>query len=598
MKPTIMTLDRIRDNSKSNKEEIFTRLYRYMLRPDLYHIAYKNLYANKGAGTKGVDDDTADGFSVEKIEKIISSLSDETYMPKPVRREYIAKKGNATKKRPLGIPTFTDKLVQEVLRMIIEAVYEPLFSNHSHGFRPNRSCHTALKSLKKEFTGVSWFIEGDIKACFDSIDHHVLTDIIGAKIKDARLIKLVWKFLKAGYMEDWKYNSTHSGCPQGGIASPILSNIYLNELDKFAAKMAKEFYEPKARACNAEYANTASLRNIARKQLKMAKGQEKVELLREIKSVRAKLHTIPYTSKTDKVMKYIRYADDFIIGVNGDKEDCERIKQAFSDFIRQNLKMELSDEKTLITHSNQYARFLGYDVRVRRESKVKPNGRGSRQRTLNYKVELNIPFADKIMPFLFDKAIIEQTKDGKIEPNPRKYLYRCTNLEIISSYNSELRGICNYYGIASNFTRLDYFAYLMEYSCLKTLAGKHDSTTSKMKDKFHIKNVGWGIPYDTKKGHKYRTFAKYTDCKDSDYFDDTIVEYAIWHAYGNRTTLEDRLSAKVCELCGKTDVPLEMHHVNKVKNLKGKQQWEIIMIAKRRKTLAVCKGCHHKIHNP
>ena len=187
-------------------------------------------------------------------------------------------------------------------------------------------------------------------------------------------------------------------CALGGIVSPILSSIYLNQLDKFAEKFAKEFYKPKARACTAEYANISSLRTKAKKQLETARGQEKVELLREIKSIRARLHKTPFTSKTDKAMKYIRYADDFIIGVRGDKEDCEYIKKQFSDFISQSLKMELSDEKTLITHSNQYARFLGYDVRVRRESKVKPNGRGSTSRTLNYKVELNVPFADKIMP--------------------------------------------------------------------------------------------------------------------------------------------------------------------------------------------------------
>jgi group II intron reverse transcriptase/maturase len=597
MKPTMTILDRIRENSKSNKEEIFTRLYRYMLRPDLYHIAYKNLYANEGASTEGVDNDTADGFSQEKIENIIQSLSDDTYNPKPVRRTYIQKKGSS-KKRPLGIPTFTDKLVQEVLRMILEAVYEPLFSNYSHGFRPNRSCHTALKSLKKEFTGATWFIEGDIKACFDSIDHHVLTGIIGSKIKDAKFIQLIWKFLKAGYMEDWKYNATHSGCPQGGIVSPILSNIYLNELDKFAEKLAKEFQQPRKLSRTAEYAKASSFIDKTRKQLKTAKGQEKSELLRQMKTHKTQLRKIPYTSKTDKVMKYIRYADDFIIGINGDREDCEHIKQEFSNFISQSLKMELSDEKTLITHSNQYARFLGYDIRVRRCDKVKRSG-NRKMRTLNYTVELNVPFADKTMPFLFDKMIIKQSKDGKIEPAVRKYLLRCTNLEIVESYNSELRGICNYYGIASNFTRLDYFAYLMEYSCLKTLAGKHKSTTSKMKDKFHIKNGGWGIPYSTKKeNQKFRTFAKYTDCKDSDSFNDEIIEYAIRHAFGNGTTLENRLSAKICELCGKTDVPLAMHHVNKVKNLKGKQQWEIIMIAKRRKTLAVCKNCHHKIHHP
>ena len=232
MQPTIEILDRISKNSRNNKEEIFTRLYRYMLRPDLYYLAYKNLYANKGAGTKGVNDDTADGFSEEKIGRIIKALTDETYAPSPVRREYIQKKQNSSKKRPLGIPTFTDKIVQEVLRMVLEAVYEPTFSYWSHGFRPNRSCHTALKSLKKGFAGVSWFVEGDIRGCFDNIDHHVLVNVINTKIKDARLIKLVWKFLKAGYMEDWNYHTTYSGCPQGGIVSPILANIYLNVFGK------------------------------------------------------------------------------------------------------------------------------------------------------------------------------------------------------------------------------------------------------------------------------------------------------------------------------------------------------------------------------
>lgn len=597
MQPTTAILDRIMRNSRNNKEEIFTRIYRYMLRPDLYYLAYNKLYRNKGASTKGVDDDTADGFSEEKITKIIQSLADETYTPKPVRREYIPKKRNSMKKRPLGLPSFTDKLVQEVLRMILEAIYEPTFSDFSHGFRPNRDCHTALNSLKKEFSGVSWFIEGDIKGCFDNIDHHVLVGIIGSKIKDARLIKLIWKFLKAGYMEDWKYHSTYSGCPQGGIVSPLLSNIYLNELDKFAEKTAKEFYKPRDRVRTPEYTKIQCKKDYAQKLLKTATGQKKAELLRKVKFLKSELRKVPCTSRTDKVMKYIRYADDFIIGVKGDKSDCEHIKRQFSDFISEYLKMELSEEKTLITHSNQYARFLGYDVRVRRDSKVKPNGK-CLQRTLNYTVELNVPFADKIMPFLFDKAIIKQTHDGEIEHIARKYLYRCTNLEIIDTYNSELRGICNYYSIASNFTSLNYFAYLMEYSCLKTLAGKHKSTSKKIRDKFPTGNGGWGIPYVTAKGQqKYRTFTKYMDCKGSDSFSDVIAPYAIRHAE-TTTTLEKRLAAGVCELCGKTNTPLAMHHVNKVKNLKGKQQWEIVMIAKRRKTLAVCKDCHHKIHHP
>lgn len=595
MKPTTEILVNISKNSSKNKDEVFTRLYRYMLRPDLYFIAYKNLYANKGASTQGIDNDTADGFSKEKIDRIIQSLSDESYQPKPVRRKYIQKKGNSKKKRPLGIPTFTDKLVQEVLRMILEAVYEPIFSNNSHGFRPEKSCHTALNSIKKEFTGTTWFVEGDIKGCFDNINHHVLVDIIGRKIKDARLIKLVWKFLRAGYIEDWKYHTTYSGSPQGGIISPLLANIYLNELDKFAEKTAKAFYKKRDREHTKEYDAVMNALVLVKYHLKKATGQQKSDLLKQKKRLQRQLRKIPCSSQTDKVMKYVRYADDFIIGVKGDKIDCEKIKKQFADFISQELKMELSEEKTLITHSSQFARFLGYDIRVRRDNTVKPHGTHL-QRTMNMKMELCIPFQDKIMPFLFNKSIIRQLKDGTLEPIARKYLYSCTDLEILTAFNAELRGICNYYALASNYNRLRYFAYFMEYSCLRTLAGKHKTTSRKILNKY--KSDGkWSIPYKTKNGTKYCKFADYMKCKKSVDFDEVIVDYAVLHAT-TRTSLEKRLESHVCELCGKAGVPLEIHHVNKVKNLKGKDFWEIMMIAKKRKTIAVCKECHHKIHHP
>lgn len=595
MKPTTEILVNISKNSSKNKDEIFTRLYRYLLRSDLYFIAYKNLYANKGASTQGIDNDTADGFSKEKVDKIIKSLSDESYQPKPVRRKYIQKKGNSKKKRPLGIPTFTDKLVQEVLRMILEAVYEPIFSNNSHGFRPEKSCHTALNSIKKEFTGVTWFVEGDIRGCFDNINHHVLVDIIGRKIKDSRLIKLVWKFLRAGYIEDWTYHTTYSGSPQGGIISPILANIYLNELDKFAEKTAKEFYKKRDRVHTKEYEDKLKQIGIVNRQLKTTTGSQKSDLLKQRKELRKELRKIPCASQTDKVMKYTRYADDFIIGVKGKKSDCEKIKKQFAEFISQELKMELSEEKTLITHSSRFVRFLGYDIRVRRDNSVKPHGTHL-QRTLNMKVELCIPFQDKIMPFLISKSIIRQLKDGTLEPIARKYLYSCTDLEILTAFNAELRGICNYYALASNYNRLCYFAYFMEYSCLKTIAGKHKTTARKIISQYAY-DGSWRIPYKTQKGIRYSGFADFMKCKKTADFDEVIKDYAVIHA-STRTTFEDRLSAEVCELCGKTNVPLEIHHVNKVKNLKGKDFWEIMMIAKKRKTIAVCKECHHKIHHP
>ena len=395
MQPTMEILARISKNSNQNRDEIFTRLYRYLLRPDIYYEAYRNLYANSGAGTKGVDNDTADGFSEAKIARIIQSLADESYQPKPARRTYIQKANG--KQRPLGIPTFTDKLVQEALRLILQAVYEPLFLNCSHGFRPGRSCHTALTQIKQEFSGARWFVEGDIKGCFDHIDHVVLVGLINRKIKDARLIKLIYKFLKAGYLEDWKYHNTYSGTPQGGIISPILSNIYLHELDKFVMKLKADFDVIERKKYTPEYNALLSKQAVIRRRINNMEGEERQYWISEYKRVHKQVLKTPSKSQTDKVLKYVRYADDFLIGVNGSREDCVEIKRKLTEFIGETLKMELSADKTLITHSSQCARFLGYDVRVRRNGKVKRTGKMKHpKRTLSNRVELLVPYEDKI----------------------------------------------------------------------------------------------------------------------------------------------------------------------------------------------------------
>lgn len=596
MQPTMEILERTKKNSETNKEEVFTRLYRYLLRPDLYFIAYKKLYSNNGASTKGVNDDTADGFSEDKIAKIIASLADESYMPNPSRRTYL-KKVNG-KMRPLGIPTFTDKLIQEVLRMILEAVYEPLFMDCSHGFRPGKGCHTALKSVKYQFNGVRWFIEGDIKGCFDNINHEVLVGIISKKIKDARLTKLIYKFLKAGYLEDFQYNNTYSGTPQGGIISPLLANIYLHELDKFVEKQSSMFNKPAESRLTAEYTQICNEMSYTRKRIAKATDEnEKAAQILKLKQLGAQLRKTPSKSQTDKKIVYVRYADDFLLGVNGSKEDCQHIKDELSAFIRGTLKMELSEEKTLITHSNQYARFLGYDVRVMRNGVIRPNGRGATQRTLSNRVELTVPLQDKITRFLFDNKIIAQKQNGEIEPIVRISLLRLTDLEIVGSFNAELRGLCNYYNMAGNFCSLNYFGYLMEYSCLKTLAAKHRSSIGKIKQKYRDKNGGWCIPYETKKGTKQLHLAKYSDSRNVKNPSDTISSVAIIHK-NTRSTFEHRLKARVCELCGTTESEhYQIHHVNKIKNLKGKEPWKIMMISKRRKTMVLCLECHTKIHN-
>ncbi len=596
MKPTIEILTRLQENSKNNHDEVFTKLFRYLLRPDIYYVAFQNLYANNGAGTRGVDDDTADGFSEDKVNQIIEALKNGTYEPKPVRRTYIKKKNG--KMRPLGLPTFTDKLVQDVIRMVLQAIYEPVFSDYSHGFRPSRSCHTALTQIKHEFVGAKWFVEGDIKGCFDNIDHSVLITIISRKIKDARFINLIRLFLKAGYMEDWKYHGTYSGCPQGGILSPILANIYLNELDKFVENLKKSFDSNTPYTLTPEYKALQQKRANTKKKIERRNdGEERNRLIAYYIEIGKELRKTPAKLCNDKKLKYVRYADDFLIAVNGSKADCEMIKAKLTEFIRNELKMELSQEKTLITHSNETARFLGYDVRVRRDQQVKP-WKNCKQRTMNNTVELLIPLKDKVEKYLFNKGAVKQrTDNGKLEPVARVDLTRNTDLEIVTTYDAEIRGLCNFYFLASNYRSLNYFSYLMEYSCLKTLAWKHRCKLSKIYDKYRIGAKRWGIPYETKAGKKVRKLTKFNEI-DGKRFSDVIPTIITIIAKG-RTTIDSRLKAYRCELCGYEgkDRKYEVHHVNKVKNLKEKEPWEVVMIAKRRKTLVVCRDCHQKIHH-
>ena len=469
MKPTTEILERIRKSSADHKDGVFTRLYRYLLRDDVYKMAYKNIYANQGAATKGTDNDTADSFSQEYIDKIIMELSSGTYEPKPVRRTYREKKNG--KLRPLGIPSFKDKIVQDIIRMYLEAIYEPIFSDRSHGFRPGRSCHTALTQITKGFNGIKWFIEGDIKGCFDNIDHDVLLSILTRKIKDSKFINLIRKFLKAGYMEEWKYHATYSGTPQGGILSPILANIYLNELDMKIDEIRKAFDKPAKRSSTHEYsAKKWQIEKVIKAIKACTNADEKALLITELKKLRKELCQIPAKDQSDKKIVYVRYADDFLIGVNGTKEECQQIKSLLKEYLTEHLRLELSDEKTKITHSSDCARFLGYYVRVRRNNQLKKRSDGVIQRTLNLSVELLVPLKDKIERFMLDNKIAIIDKDGKFKPMHRNALVNNTDLEIVDNYNAQTRGICNYYSMASNFGRLDYFVYLMEYSCLKTLA--------------------------------------------------------------------------------------------------------------------------------
>ena len=591
MNPTSEILERIYNSSKEHPDGVFTRLYRYLLREDIYFMAYQKLYANKGSVTKGTDNDTADGFGVDYVKCLIDELNNGTYTPRPVRREYI-KKSNG-KLRPLGIPSFRDKLLQEAVRMILEAIYEPIFYDQSHGFRPKRSCHTALMQISRDFRGVKWFIEGDIKGCFDNINHKVLISGIEDKIKDSKFVNVIRMFLKAGYIEDFEYHGTISGTPQGGVISPMLANIYLHGLDRKVLELKEQFDIPQSRNRTPEYAYLRTKKDRLRKRIDSTVGAERDTLFGEYKLLTKELLKVPSKIEDDKKLVYCRYADDFLIGISGTRMDCDSIKATLKQFLLEEYSLELSEEKTKITHSSERVRFLGYDVAVRRSQVVKKDKNGVRKRALNLSVELTVPLEDKVTQYLFKNEIVEQRDDGTLWPVSVPKLRHCPEVSIVRRYDTQIRGICNYYRLAVNYNKLAYFRYLMEYSCLKTLASKHNSTLRKMRRKYNLPD-GWGVPYHTKDGEKIARLSNLAVCRNGKFCDDR--DPWVFKPLRKRDlTIWNRLSLCQCELCGTHSEHVKVYHAGNMKSLNPNTDWGYLMISIRRKTLVVCEKCYDLI---
>jgi group II intron reverse transcriptase/maturase len=565
-----------------------THVYRMLFNPTLYLHAYGKIYRNKGAMTKGATAETVDAMSLSKIKAIIELLRYERYRWTPVRRIYIEKK-RSKKLRPLGMPSWSDKLLQEVLRLILSAYYEPQFSSHSHGFRPDRGCHTALSESYHQWVGTTYFIEGDIAACFDSLDHTVMMNILRENIHDGRFLRLIETLLAAGYLEDWRYHQTLSGCPQGSILSPVLANVYLNKLDTFVETVLMPQYNKGER----RKLNTAYTRVQGEAQRRRRAGQWK-----EAKALRKRQQQLPCYDTTDpdyRRLRYLRYADDILLGLAGPHSEAVEIKRQLGDFLQGSLKLTLSQEKTLITHARtQAARFLGYNIGVLQNDR-KRDRRG--HRSINGQIGLKVP-----VEIVKTKCTLYQ-KNGK--PVQRKERTNDTVYSIISQYQQEFRGLAEYYQLAVNRYQLNRLKWVMERSLVATLAHKLRISISKVYNRYETTIETPDGPRKVlqvtveREGGKKPLIARWGGItlarRNKAILDDSITP--VW---GGRSELEKRLLADICELCGSRE-HVEVHHIRALKDLQRKGQgerprWVQIMAARRRKTLVACRKCHNDIH--
>lgn len=599
MEKSERVLKALSDHSQSSDYK-YERLYRYLFSEEMFAVAYQRIYAKQGNMTPGTDGKTIDEMSLERIERLIVSLKDESYQPHPARRVYIPKKNG--KKRPLGIPSFEDKLVQEVVRLLLEAIYEGHFEGTSHGFRPHRSCHTALGMIQKSFAGAKWFIEGDIKGFFDNIDHNVLISILRERISDERFLRLIRKFFNAGYVEDCKYNKTYSGTPQGGIISPILANIYLDKFDKYIKEYAAKFRKGDRRSINPEYWRLNNKKNRLKQKLqKTSDEQMRKNYLYEIAQLSKQMLSTPHKDAMDadfRRLQYVRYADDFLISVIGSKSECETIKADITQFMREQLKLELSDEKTLITHAQDKAKFLGYEIFIRKSDAVKRNRDGVLKRDFNGAVVLTLNSAVIQKKLTEYNALEVRNIDGKDIwwSKPRRYMTPMKPEDILAQYNAEIRGLYNYYSLAANVSKeCASFAFIMKMSMFKTLGWKLNTSARKVRQKYQ-KDKDFVIPYNDAKGkQKYRVFYNEGFKKRNAQFD---VDYdkLPQTMYVPYPSLVERLKDGRCELCGK-DGKVVMHHVRTLTKLKGNNEWEKLMLQRHRKTLVVCEDCNSMIQN-
>ena len=573
----------------------------------VYKKAYNRMKSNPGYMSPGTDGETLDGMSVKRLEKLRSSILNWTYECKPTKRIYIPKANG--KMRPLGIPSTMDKLLQVILKDLIEPKCEKIFHPMSFGFRPNKSVHHALIEVQR-MMGITWIIEGDIKGYFDNIDHKIMAKLIKENLgPDRTIMGIIWKFFRAGYMEEREYKHSILGVPQGGILSPILSNLYLTPFDQFIDSLKNKYNKLPISEKNPEYRKIewriASLR-IKLKKPKVRTEDEINGIKKEIVEKGKRLRELPSVRRIGVQIHYVRYADDWIIGITGSHELAVQIREEVRIFLKDYLKLELSMEKTKITHiGSEYAKFLGHYIKTT----TLTQNLSSRRRSISGKL-LNLRKSTGKPKILAPKDLIRKKLIEYGFANNKgfpKYVGRFIFLQdydIIIRFNNILRGFMNFYNMAENRYDLNELTYILEYSLAHTLGAKHRLSLRRVFAKYGKPIKVTVSDGETKK--KTIFFDKPKTLK-AEYLNE---KYARTTRYGKAIAYsaldpieplifkigETNILDSPCKICGSSD-DIEIHHLKHLKDTKDKSTLIKVMSAMRRKTIPLCRSCHVKVHN-
>ena len=481
----IKRLSVIRHKSKIDKNWKHKELFRILRKDDIWIAAYENIKSNKSTLTPGIKKGTLDEVSLKRLEKLREKVVNESYQFKAVNEIKISKPDG--RKRPLELPTTNDKIVQEVIRMILEAIYEPCFSKQSFGFRQGLGMHDALEYIESKFRWLDWIVQGDIEGAYSTIDHKQLCKILSKKIQDVRFINLICKLLKCEILRQGKLTRSNFGVPQGSIVLPILANIYYNELDEWVQKKVEMLKQPRTNQRNQKYKQLSyQICKITEQVKKLDKRSEEYKiLLKKLKTLKRKRTKTPSLVTKRVQIEYVRYADDWMIGTSGDKVLSRQLKSEITHFIEVRLKQTIYTIKTKITDLRAgKVNFLGYEIYLPRNLKISPYiGSGIRTiRRTNPQLRFDIPM-DSILKRMEERGYIKKLAKGHRSISKASY----TTLEdivIVKHFAQVWTELANYYSGCTNLAKLQYIQSLLHVSCAMTLSHRHRSSTKKIFAKY------------------------------------------------------------------------------------------------------------------